>query len=154
MACLFFAAHSLRLRPMLSQRARYAMKALLYLADHRDRAAVQIGEIAEAQAIPRKFLELILLDLKKAGMVESSRGKAGGYRLSRPSSDISFGEVIRLFDGPLALVPCASVTAYKRCADCADEATCAIRKVMTIVRDSTATILEAMSLDQARGLLS
>ena len=139
---------------MLSQRARYAMKALLYLADHHDRAAVQIGEIAEAQAIPRKFLELILLDLKKAGMVESSRGKAGGYRLSRPSSDISFGEVIRLFDGPLALVPCASVTAYKRCADCADEATCAIRKVMTIVRDSTATILEAMSLDQARGLLS
>lgn len=139
---------------MLSQRARYAMKALLYLADHSDRAAVQIGEIAEAQSIPRKFLELILLDLKKAGMVDSTRGKAGGYRLSRPASEISFGEVIRLFDGPLALVPCASVTAYKRCADCADEATCAIRKVMTLVRDSTATILEAMSLDQARGILS
>ena len=139
---------------MLSQRARYAMKALLYLADHPDRAAVQIGEIAEAQSIPRKFLELILLDLKKAGMVESQRGKAGGYRLSRPSSAISFGEIIRLFDGPLALVPCASVTAYKACADCQNEASCAIRKVMAIVRDSTATILDAMSIDEARGLLS
>jgi Rrf2 family protein len=137
---------------MISQKTRYALRALLYLVELGKGAPVQLAAIAETQQVPRKYLELIMLDLKKAGIVTSIRGPAGGYRLARSPDDISFGEVIRVLDGPIALVPCASVNFYAKCGDCHDEATCAIRRVMLIVRDESAHILENHSLADAAGL--
>ncbi|AHE55843.1 RrF2 family transcriptional regulator [Sphingomonas sanxanigenens] len=134
---------------MLSQKTRYALRSLLYLAERNDGLPIQLTEIAATQQVPRKYLELIMLDLKKAGMVKSRRGPGGGYVLARPANDITFGEVIRTLDGPLALVPCASLTGYRRCEDCHDEATCAIRHVMAMVRQDTAKVLDGTSLAQA-----
>jgi len=138
---------------MLSQKTRYALRSLLYLAGRGGENPVQLIEIAESQQVPRKYLELIMADLKKAGMVESQRGPGGGYRLARPANDISFGDVIRTLDGPIALVHCASVNFYKRCDDCHDEATCAIRKVLAVVRADSARILDNTSLTAAAGLV-
>jgi len=107
---------------------------------------VPISVIAADQKLPRKFLEAILLELKNGGLVNSYRGKMGGYRLARPANQISFGEIIRLIEGPVALVPCVSVSAYQRCVDCFEETTCAIRKVMLVVREQTANILDHTSL--------
>lgn len=134
---------------MLSQKARYAFRALFVLGEKENREPFQIADIAEAADLPRKFLEQILLDLKKRGILVSHRGKLGGYALARAPKDISFAEVIRAIDGPLALAPCASRTAYHRCEDCEDEEVCAIRKVLLDVRDSTAHILEKHTLAQA-----
>ena len=134
---------------MLSQKTRYALRSLLYLAERGGARPVQIGEIAETQQVPRKYLELILLELKGAGLVKSRRGPGGGYTLARTPDLISFGEVIRVLDGPIALVPCASINFYARCEDCHDEGTCAIRKVMAHVRDETTHILDGMSLASA-----
>ena len=134
---------------MISQKTRYALRALLYLVERGRGDPVQLGAIAETQQVPRKYLELIMLELKKAGFVTSMRGPTCGYRLARPPGEISFGEVIRSLEGPIALVPCASVNFYARCGDCHDEATCAIRKVMLVVRDTSAHILDNMSLAQA-----
>lgn len=131
---------------MLSQKAKYAMRALLYLAQSEPEQPVLIGDIAEHQQVPRKFLELILLELKRNGLVRSFRGKNGGYILAREPQEIFFGHVIRLIDGPLAQLPCASQTAYRRCEDCQDEATCAIRKVLRQVRDASSHILDHTSL--------
>ena len=131
---------------MLSQKAKYAMRALLYLAHAEPDRPVFISEIAEQQAVPKKFLELILLDLKRHGLVHSYRGKKGGYLLAKPPENIFFGQVIRIIDGPLAQLPCASRTAYRRCDDCKDETTCEIRRVLLQVRDSTARILDNTSL--------
>jgi len=137
---------------MISQKTRYALRALLYLVELGKGSPVQLAAIAETQQVPRKYLELIMLDLKKAGIVSSVRGPAGGYRLARPPEDISFGEVIRVLDGPIALVPCASVNFYAKCGDCHDEATCAIRRIMMVVRDESARILESHNLAEAAGL--
>ena len=134
---------------MLSQRTRYALRSLIMLATNANGGPQQIAAIAEAQSVPRKFLELILLDLKRAGLVESARGRTGGYRLARAPRDISFGEVIRYLEGPLALVPCASATRYAPCGDCTDEATCAIRRAMIAVREETARILDEFTLEHA-----
>lgn len=131
---------------MLTQRSRYALRALIFIARTGGIAPVPISVIAADQKLPRKFLEIILLDLKNGGLVESFRGKSGGYRLARPAGQISFGDIIRLIEGPLALVPCVSVTAYARCADCFEESTCVIRKIMLTVRDNTAAILDTTSL--------
>ncbi len=131
---------------MLSQKAKYAMRALLYLAQAEPETPVLIGDIAEKQQVPRKFLELILLELKRHGLVRSYRGKNGGYTLARPPREIFFGHVIRTIDGPLAQLPCASKTAYRRCEDCQDEASCAIRKVLRQVRDASSRILDHTSL--------
>lgn len=136
---------------MLSQKARYALRALLHIVEHGTSRTIQVGEMAEMQNIPRKYLEFIMVDLKKAGLVNSRRGPGGGYALSRPASEISFAEVIRVIDGPIALVPCASENFYARCDDCHDEATCAIRRVLLKVRSSAVGILEGMSLAQAAG---
>ena len=135
---------------MLSQKARYALRALFLLAKRPAGQPVMIAEIAKEAQIPRKFLEQILLELKKRGILHSLRGKFGGYTLGRAPDKISFAEVIRAIDGPLALSPCVSVTAYRRCDDCVDEATCVLRKVLLAVRDSTAHILETRTL--AEGL--
>lgn len=134
---------------MLSQRTRYALRSLIMLAGQPAAAPVQIAAIADTQRVPRKFLELILLDLKRAGFVESARGRMGGYRLAKAPADISFGEVIRVLEGPLALVPCASASAYAPCGDCQDEATCAIRRAMLVVREETARVLDGFTLDDA-----
>ena len=131
---------------MLTQRSRYALRALIFIARIGGIAPVPISVIAADQKLPRKFLEIILLELKNGGLVDSFRGKSGGYRLARPAGQISFGDIIRLIEGPLALVPCVSVTAYDRCADCFEESTCIIRKIMLTVRDKTAAILDNTSL--------
>jgi Rrf2 family protein len=134
---------------MLSQKARYALHALIVLAEHTGDAPMQIADVAEEARVPRKFLEQILLDLKKRGIVKSTRGRSGGYLLGKSPKDITFADVIRVMDGPLALAPCVSVTAYHKCEDCVDEATCAIRKVLLAARDATATVLESCTIAQA-----
>jgi len=134
---------------MLAQKTRYALRALLYLAEAEAGRAVQVSEIATTQRVPRKYLELILLDLKRGGMVNSRRGPGGGYTLAKPAAEISFAEVIRLMDGPIALVPCASLNFYERCQDCHDEANCAIRRVMAKVRADAVQILAGTSLADA-----
>ena len=134
---------------MLTQKARYALHALIVLAEHSGREPLMIADIAEEAQVPRKFLEQILLSLKRRGIVQSVRGRAGGYRLGRPAKEISFADIIRETDGPLALSPCVSVTAYHKCPDCVDEATCAIRKVLLAARDATAEVLESRNLAQA-----
>jgi len=134
---------------MLSQKAKYALRALLMLAERPVGEPLLIADIAERENLPRKFLELILLDLKHHGLLHSKRGKNGGYALARPPSEISFGQVVRIIDGPLAAVLCASQTAYRRCDDCRDEASCAIRKAFRRVRDATAAILDNHTLADA-----
>ena len=137
---------------MLSQKARYAIHALIVLAAKGRDEPMMIADIAEEARVPRKFLEQILLGLKRRGIVQSLRGRAGGYMLGRPAKEISFADIIREIDGPLALSPCVSVTAYHKCADCDDEATCAIRKVLLAARDATAEVLESRTLAQAVAL--
>src|SRR5580700_58354 len=134
---------------MLSQKSRYALRALLVLAARGDTTPMQISDIAEAENLPRKFLEQILLELKKPGIVRSHRGRQGGYSLGRPAKDISFADVLRVTDGPLALSPCVSVMAYRKCDDCFEESVCAIRKALLAARDATAEILESRSLAAA-----
>ncbi len=134
---------------MLSQKCKYALRALLMLAEARPDELVLVQEIAGRQNVPRKFLELILLELKRHGFVFSQRGRGGGYCLARPGDSITFGQVVRAIDGPLAPLPCASVSGYRRCADCSDERTCTIRKVMRSVRDAMADILDRTTLADA-----
>jgi Rrf2 family protein len=110
---------------------------------------VPMSRIATEAQIPRKFLEIILGELRQTGYVLSTRGKAGGFHLARPAHLISFGDIIRTIEGPLALVPCVSRTAYKRCKDCRSEADCEIRHAMMRVRDETARILDGTSLASA-----
>lgn len=134
---------------MLSQKCKYALRALLMLAEVGGADLVLVQEIADRQHVPKKFLELILLELKRHGFVFSQRGRSGGYMLARPADTITFGQVVRAMDGPLAPLPCASVTGYRRCADCTDEKTCAIRKVMRRVRDAMADIMDRTTLADA-----
>lgn len=110
---------------------------------------VPMTRIAQEANVPRKFLELILADLREAGLLVSQRGKMGGYVLARRAHLISLGDIIRVIEGPLALVPCVSRTAYRRCLDCKSEADCAIRHAMMRVRDETARILDGTSLADA-----
>ena len=131
---------------MLTKRSKYGLKAVLYLADHVGRGPIAISEVAAAEHIPNKFLEAILLELKRQGILHSRKGQGGGYSLARMPTEITVGQVIRGLDGPLALVPCVSQTAYARCAECVDESTCAVRFAMKRVRDATAAILDETSL--------
>jgi Rrf2 family protein len=131
---------------MLSKRAKYALKALISLASERSGEPVRIEDLARRERIPQKFLELILLDLRNRGVLQSKKGKGGGYFLVKDPRTVLVGQLIRQFDGPLAAVPCASQTAYARCQDCRDEAGCGVRWVMKEVRDATAKILDRTSL--------
>ena len=135
---------------MLSKKSKYAIKALLALAEHGDAEPMRIADLARQESLPQKFLELILLDLRNVGIVQSRKGKGGGYLLSKAPEKVMLGQVVRLFDGPLAPVPCASQTAYVPCVDCADEATCGVRLAMKEVRDATARILDQSSLAMVR----
>jgi Rrf2 family protein len=134
---------------MLSQKTRYALRALLHLAEAQHGRPVAAAEIAVRQRVPRKFLEIILLDLKKAGFVTSRRGPGGGYVLAKPSDAISFADVIRVTDGMIALVPCASINFYAACGDCHDEETCAIRRVALAVREAMVRTLGETTLASA-----
>jgi len=135
---------------MLSRKAKYAIKALLALADRDGEEPMRIADLARAEQIPPKFLELILLGLKNNGILQSRKGKGGGYLLARDPSKIYLGQIVRMFDGPLAPVPCASQTGYVPCADCRDEAVCGVRLAMKEVRDATARILDGTSLASLR----
>lgn len=138
---------------MLTNKAKYALRAMVDLAAQggSDRRPLFIGDIATRQDIPRRFLENILLELRNHGFVVSHRGKSGGYALARSADLISFADIIRAIDGPLALTPCTSRTAYQRCEDCKDEATCALRRTLIKVRDASAEILEGTTLADAAG---
>ncbi|MDB5433214.1 MAG: Rrf2 family transcriptional regulator [Caulobacter sp.] len=133
---------------MLSQKARYALRALVELTRAHP-AQATAGELAERADAPRKFLEAILLALSRNGLIVSRRGKFGGYVLARPAAEISFAEIIRVVDGPLALAPCVSRTAFRKCADCPDLATCAIREALLRARDATADVLDHYTLAEA-----
>jgi Rrf2 family protein len=133
---------------MLSKKAKYGLKAMAILAKEYGKGPLLIGEIAKRERIPPKFLELILLELKKKGFLQSKKGKGGGYYLNKLPDTISVGALIRALDGPLALLPCVSQMAYERCAECPDEEACGIRLVFKEVRDSTNSILERITLAQ------
>ena len=131
---------------MLSKKSKYGLIALLVLADEVGLGSVQASELAERQGLPKKFLEAILLELKRHGLLHSKKGRGGGYVLSRKPGDITLGQVIRALGGPLALVPCVSHTAYARCEECMDEQTCGVRLAMKEVRDATSHILDNTTL--------
>ena len=131
---------------MLNMKSRYAIRALQYLARRHGDGPVQIGDIADSQRIPRKFLTVILSELSREGLVGTRRGRSGGYWIQRPPAEISYGDIIRSTRGSLALVPCASRLAYEPCDNCLPESECHLRLVMLAVRDATSHILDRLSL--------
>lgn len=134
---------------MISQKAKYALRALVALARAPQNEPLVISDIARAHRIPKKFLEQILLDLKRHGLLTSKRGKGGGYVLLRPAERITYGEVLRIVDGPIAPLPCLSITAYRKCADCIDETTCETRQVFAHVADATRKVLDTTTIADA-----
>ncbi|MCB1489631.1 MAG: Rrf2 family transcriptional regulator [Bauldia sp.] len=131
---------------MISQKAKYALRALVALARAPRGEPVLISDIAERQSIPKKFLEQILLDLKHQGIVASRRGKFGGYQLLKAPEDITFGSILRIVDGPIAPLPCLSIIAYQRCEDCGEEGECEIRRIFAEVATATRAILDSRTL--------
>lgn len=131
---------------MLSQKTRYAIRAMQHLADRHGQGPIHLADIADAQKIPPKFLTTILSELARLGIVESLRGKDGGYRIAVSPIDITYGDLIRLMRGSLALVPCASRFAHERCLNCVEEGECRTRALMLQVRDKTAELLDAIRL--------
>jgi Rrf2 family protein len=136
---------------VLTKKSKYGLKAMLLLAREHERGPILISELAERERIPKKFLELILLDLKHRGLIHSRKGPGGGYQLARGPHEISVGEVIRILGGPLAPLPCVSQTAYMPCDECESERACAVRHVFKEVRDETARILDGTTLASAAG---
>lgn len=131
---------------MLSKRTKYGLKALIFIAKRQDMAPVLISEISEAECIPKKFLEAILLDLKKHGVLGSKKGKGGGYYLFKDPTEITVASLIRVLDGPIAMLPCVSLNFYKKCDDCKDEALCELNHFLAKVRDNTLELLQNRSL--------
>ena len=132
---------------MLSQKTRYTIRALQHLADQVDRSdPVPLAEISEKQNIPAKFLTVILSEMSREGIVLSFRGRDGGYKLALPAVDISYGDIVRLTRGSLALVPCASRYAHEKCKNCVAEDVCRLRSLMLQVRDETASVLDRITL--------
>lgn len=126
---------------------KYAIKALTHLARHSSNATcVPTMEIALQEHIPKKFLEQILLELKKAKLVNSLQGNMGGYYLLKPAHDINLAEIYRLFEGPIALIPCASENFYERCEDCVDEKKCRIKRSIRKIRNQTLTAMEQVTI--------
>ena len=134
---------------MISLKAQYALRALIELAKAEPGEVSLIAEIAGSQRIPKKFLEQILLDLKHSGLVASRRGKMGGYQLLKAPDLVTFGEVLRIIDGPIAPLTCLSRMAYRRCEGCADEATCEIRRVFARVAEATRAVLDNVTIADA-----
>lgn len=132
---------------MISKKTKYGLHAVIYLAKHFSAGPVLIADLARQEKIPKKFLEAILLELKKQGILNSKKGKGGGYALSKQPSDIKMGQIIRILNGPLAPVACVSQIAYRKCEECRDESSCGIRALMKEVRDAMANILDNTSLE-------
>ena len=130
---------------MLSKRSQYALKALSYLTEQYQKGPVLISDIAKRKRIPLKFLENILLELKSLGVLNSKKGKGGGYYLAKPPNEIRVADVIRKVNGPIAMLPCVSLYFYERCSNC-DEKNCALHDMMIQVRDATLNILEKRTL--------
>ncbi|TBW30316.1 Rrf2 family transcriptional regulator [Gramella sp. KN1008] len=126
---------------MLSKKTKYGIKALAYIARKKDRKPVQTSEISESENISQKFLESILLELRKSGFLGSKKGKGGGYYLIKEPEEIKMTSVIRVLEGPIAMVPCVSLNYYEKCDDCPDEKTCSVHKLLIQVRDATLNIL-------------
>lgn len=133
---------------MISQKAKYAIRALLALAQL-ESGSVSAAELAERERIPRKFLEHILADLKRDGIVQSRRGAMGGYSLLKPADMITFGHVLRLIDGPIAPLPCLSRITYRRCEDCLDESNCHVRRVFAKVANAARAVLDQTTIADA-----
>ena len=131
---------------MLSKKTKYGLKALSYIARQENNEPVQIAIIAESENISHKFLESILLTLKKGGMLGSKKGKGGGYYLLKDPSKILMTDVIRQLEGPIAMVPCVSLNYYEKCDDCPDEDACSVHRLMIQVRDSTLKVLKTNTL--------
>jgi Rrf2 family protein len=130
---------------MLSKKTQYAFKALTFIAERKKEGPVLIAEIAKKKKIPLKFLENILLELKKAGLLESKKGKGGGYFFKVEPKDIQLAQIMRIIEGPIALLPCVSLHFYEKCKDC-DEKKCGLNKVMIQVRDNMLAILESKTV--------
>lgn len=133
---------------MISKKTKYAINALVYLAKKPLQQPVLISEISEQEKIPQKFLEAILLDLKKAGILASKKGKGGGYFLLKSPNDVNMADVMRLFDGPIALLPCVTHKYYQKCEECKDEESCGIRSVFLEVRNQTVDLLKKATLTE------
>ncbi len=136
---------------MLSKKTKYGLKALTYIARSESDAPVQISEIAVNEKIPQKFLESILLTLKKSGFLGSKKGKHGGYYLIKETSEIKMTDVLRVLEGPIAMVPCVSLNFYEKCDDCPDEHQCSVHKLMIQVRDNTLKVLKGNTLEDLSG---
>ena len=134
---------------MITQKAKYAFKALLYLATQPAGASLSIEAVARGADVPRRFLEHILLDLKRSGLVASRRGRVGGYSLMKPAEEMTIGAVLRAIDGPIAPLPCISRTAYRRCADCKDEKTCNVRHLFADTYSATLLLMDGTTLATA-----
>lgn len=132
---------------MLTKRAKYGLKAMKYLAEQPTASPVLISEISEQENIPFKFLQGILLSLKRHGFLDSKKGKGGGYFLKIPADQINMASLFRVLDGPIALVPCVSMNYYQRCDDCPDEEICCVNRLMAQVRDRTLKLLENETLE-------
>jgi Rrf2 family protein len=132
---------------MISKKTKYAIKALVALAKRKDKGPMTISEIAKQEKIPKKFLETILLDLRRQGILKSKIGIGGGYYLLMKPKEIVLTRLLRNIDGPIALLPCVSLNFYERCEDCKDEVTCGIRKTFIEVRDATLKILSETTLE-------
>lgn len=126
---------------MLSKKTKYGIKALAFIAKKKDRNPVQTSEIAKSENISQKFLESILLELRKSGFLGSKKGKGGGYYLIKEPKNILMTAVIRVLEGPIAMVPCVSLNYYEKCDDCPDEEACSVHSLMIQVRDSTLKVL-------------
>ncbi len=131
---------------MLSMKARYGLRAMVRLAREYGRGPVLIADLAAEEALPRKFLEVILLELKQQGMLQSKKGKGGGYLLDQRPEEISVGRVVRALDGALEPLPCVGAGPFKACADCRAPSTCSLRRLMQEVHAATSAILDATSL--------
>lgn len=137
---------------MLSKKTKYGLKALTYIAKQPDQEPVQTAEIARSQNIPKKFLESILVILRKSGFLGAKKGKGGGYYLIKDPSEIQMMVVIRVLEGPIAMIPCVSLNYYEKCDDCPDEESCSVHLLMLQVRDSTLKVLGQNTLaDMVKG---
>jgi len=132
---------------MLSKKTKYGLKALTYMARNKSKSPVLISEIAKSENISQKFLESILLTLRKNGLLGSKKGKGGGYYLIKEPKDIAMAAVIRVLEGPIAMLPCVSLNFYEKCDDCPDENACAVHELMIEVRDNTLKVLENRTLE-------
>lgn len=133
---------------MLSKKTKYALSALLHLAKNQGSDPISAAIIAEKENIPLKFLEAILTDLKKAKLIKSKKGKAGGFWLHKTPAEINMAMVMRLFDGPIAILPCATHEYYEKCAECINEDLCGIRKVAIQIRNETVAALKTATLER------